>query len=117
MIRHRKNKELRHLSVKIESRRINQVPSVDDYLETWMEAFLIDRNAGRVASGTFSFYRIKLNLFVKYCEAQAVKNIRQIAPTLFRQYLLLYRMLVITQAENMRYFALYVCFYIGMRMR
>src|SRR3990172_2127760 len=76
------------MSVKIESRRTIQVSSVDDYLETWMEAFLIDRKAAGVANGTFSFYRIKLKMFANFCEAQAVKNITQINPTLIRQYLL-----------------------------
>jgi len=61
---------------------------VDDYLLTWMEAFLIDRQAAGVADGTLRFYRIKLKLFADYCEAQAVKNIGQITPALIRQYLL-----------------------------
>lgn len=76
------------MSPKIESQRTIQVSNVDDYLETWMEAFLIDRKASGIAKGTFSFYRIKLKMFSNYCEAQAVKYITQITPTLIRQYLL-----------------------------
>jgi site-specific recombinase XerD len=76
------------MSLITESQRTIQVSSIDDYLETWMEAFLIDRKASGVAKGTFSFYRIKLKMFSNYCEAQAVKNISQITPTLIRQYLL-----------------------------
>lgn len=30
--------------------------NVDDYLETWMKAFLMDRKAKGVAKGTMMFY-------------------------------------------------------------
>jgi len=61
---------------------------VDDYLLTWMEAFLIDRKASGVACGTMHFYQIKLKLFSGFCDAQAIKNINQITPTFLRQFLL-----------------------------
>ena len=61
---------------------------VDDFLLTWMEAFLIDRKAAGVTDGTMHFYRTKLKLFSDYCEAQTVKLVSQITPTFLRQYLL-----------------------------
>ena len=61
---------------------------VDDYLLTWMEAFLIDRKARGLADGTLRFYRIKLKLFTDFCETQVVTQIGQITLTLLRQYLL-----------------------------
>ncbi len=51
--------------------------AVDDYLLTWVEAFLIDRKARGLAEGTQSFYSIKLKLFIGYCESQIVTHINQ----------------------------------------
>jgi integrase/recombinase XerD len=62
--------------------------TVDDYLLTWLEAFLIDRKARGMAKGTITFYTKKLKLFVDYCDTQVVKNISQITPALIREYLL-----------------------------
>ena len=57
---------------------------VDDYLLTWLEAFLIDRKARGLAEGTLRFYRIKFKLFTDFCETQVVTQIHQITPTLLR---------------------------------
>lgn len=76
------------MSLKIETQRTLQVSNVDDYLLTWLEAFLIDRKASGVAAGTLRFYRQKIKLFSDYCDAQAVKQIGQINPSFLRQYLL-----------------------------
>jgi len=62
--------------------------NVDDYLETWMEAFLMDRKANGVAKGTMVFYSQKLRAFADYCDAQEVKQISQITPNFLRQYFL-----------------------------
>ena len=43
--------------------------NVDDYLETWIEAFLMDRKANGVAKGTKLFYSQKLRGFADYCES------------------------------------------------
>ena len=61
---------------------------VDDYLEVWIEAFITDRRAGGLTAGTVRFYIQKLRKFTDYCEAQAVKHVSQITPTLIREYLL-----------------------------
>ena len=76
------------MSLKVETQRTLQVSSVDDYLLTWLEAFLIDRKAAGVAEGTLRFYHQKIKLFSDYCDAQAVKQIGQINPSFLRQYLL-----------------------------
>ncbi|MGD0612065.1 MAG: hypothetical protein ABSB41_11165 [Anaerolineales bacterium] len=68
--------------------RTLQNSRVDDYLLTWMEAFLIDRKAGGVAEGTLRFYHSKLKLFSDYGEAQAIQQIGQITPSFIHQYLL-----------------------------
>jgi site-specific recombinase XerD len=62
--------------------------AIEDYLLTWMEAFLIDRKARGTATGTLRFYQVKLRLFAAYCEGQAVTQIGQITPGLLREYLL-----------------------------
>jgi len=61
---------------------------VDNYLLTWVEAFIIDRKAGGMAKGTISFYNEKLRHFTDYCESQAVKSVIEITPALIREYLL-----------------------------
>jgi hypothetical protein len=71
-----------------ETQRTLQVSNVDDYLLNWLEAFLIDRKAAGVATGTLRFYRQKIKLFADYCDAQAIKQIRQVNSTFLRQYLL-----------------------------
>ena len=53
-----------------------------------MEAFLMDRKANGVASGTMVFYSQKLRGFANYCETQEVKQISQITPNFIRQFLL-----------------------------
>jgi len=73
---------------KSETQRTLQVSNVDDYLLTWLEAFLIDRKSSGVALGTLRFYRQKIRLFSDYCDALAVKQISQITPSFLRQYLL-----------------------------
>jgi len=76
------------MSLTVETQRTLQVSSVDDYLLTWLEAFLIDRKAGGVAVGTLRLYRQKIKLFSDYCDALTVKQIGQITPSFLRQYLL-----------------------------
>lgn len=61
---------------------------IDEYIPTWIEAFLIDRKARGCAKGTLEFYGFKLKLFTDFCETQIVKNIIQITPLMIRQYLL-----------------------------
>jgi site-specific recombinase XerD len=73
---------------KSETQRTLQVSNVDDYLLNWLEAFLIDRKASGVADGSLRFYRQKIKLFSDFCDAQAVKQIDQITPSLLRQFLL-----------------------------
>lgn len=59
-----------------------------EYIETWLEAFLIDRRAQNVSNGTMGFYRAKFSLFVKFSNSQAVSKIEQITPDVLRRYLL-----------------------------
>lgn len=68
--------------------RTLQVSNVDDYLLTWLEAFLIDRKAAGVAAGTIRFYRQKIKLFLDYYNAHFVNQIGQVNPSFLRQYLL-----------------------------
>ncbi|HTX90678.1 MAG TPA: phage integrase SAM-like domain-containing protein, partial [Anaerolineales bacterium] len=76
------------MSLKTETQRTIKFSSVDDYLLTWLEAFLIDRKSAGLAEGSLRFYRQKIKLFTDYCEAQAVQQIGQISPSFIRQFLL-----------------------------
>ncbi len=58
-----------------DTRRTIKNSVCEEYLWTWMEAFLIDRKANGLAEGSLYFYRTKLQKFSDYCEAQAVKQI------------------------------------------
>jgi len=60
----------------------------DDYLLTWLEAFIVDRKARGMAKGTITFYTNKLKMFADFCEGQAVKQVTQITPAFIREYLL-----------------------------
>ncbi len=75
-------------SLIVETQRTLQVSTFDDYLITWLEAFLIDRKVAEVADGTLDFYRQKIKLFLDYCDALAVWQTGQINPSFLRQYLL-----------------------------
>jgi len=61
---------------------------VDDYLLTWLEAFIIDRKAQGVSEGTIHFYTIKFKSLVKYCDSKIIKEVQQITPPVIRDYLL-----------------------------
>jgi integrase/recombinase XerD len=71
-----------------ETQRTISYSHVDDYILSWVEAFLIDRKARGLANGTLRFYQQKIKLFCDFCESQVVYEISQISPTLLRQYLL-----------------------------
>ena len=62
--------------------------SVDDYLETWVDAFMLDRKAQNMAKGTLYYYKVRLREFMAYCETREVKHILQIDANLIRQFLI-----------------------------
>lgn len=62
---------------------------LDDYLETWVDAFMMDRKAQNMAKGTLYYYGWRLKEFLRYCETREVKRITQIDPTLLREFLIL----------------------------
>jgi site-specific recombinase XerD len=76
------------LSTITESQRTKYITAVDDFLLTWMEAFLNDRKAQGSALGTLRFYSQKLRLFLNYCQANTVEGIGQINPNFIQNYLL-----------------------------
>jgi len=61
---------------------------VDDYLLTWLEAFLIDRKAQGVSEGTLHFYHVKFKSFISYCDSNFLNQVQQITPQFLREYLL-----------------------------
>ena len=44
--------------------------NLDGFLETWVEAFMMDRKAQNIAKGTLHYYRFRLKEFVAYCETR-----------------------------------------------
>lgn len=71
-----------------DTRRTIKNSVCEEYLWTWIEAFLIDRKANGLAEGSLYFYRTKLQKFADYCEAQSLTQISQVSPTFIRQFLL-----------------------------
>ena len=51
---------------------------VNDFLLTWLEGFLIDRKAQGVSEGTLHFYEVKFKSFIRYCEIEHIKYVKQI---------------------------------------
>jgi site-specific recombinase XerD len=72
----------------VEQGTINFLNNQDEYLELWIEKFLIDRKIEGFTAGTLRFYQIKLSLLVQFCKSQSVTNIRQIDTNLIRGLLL-----------------------------
>jgi site-specific recombinase XerD len=62
--------------------------SEDAHLESWIEAFLIDRKVQNLSEGTISFYRKKLKVFTEYCETQVITRITELTPTTLQKFLL-----------------------------
>ncbi len=71
-----------------DTHRTNTALVVDEYILTWVEAFLIDRKARGAAKGTLMFYSQKLKQFTDFCETQILKDISQITPSFIREFLL-----------------------------
>lgn len=62
--------------------------ALHDHLETWLEAFLVDRKAQNLSNGTISFYRKKLLLLTEFCETQAISKVSQLTPDVLRRWLM-----------------------------
>ncbi|HWR67218.1 MAG TPA: tyrosine-type recombinase/integrase [Bellilinea sp.] len=54
----------------------------------WIEAFLMDRKAQRVATGTIKFYKNQLKRLVEYCDSQAITQITQFDGNALRGFIL-----------------------------
>ncbi len=65
-----------------------QIILKNDYLDTWIEAFLIDRKAQNLKPRSIDFYREKLFAFSRFCESQAITRISQITANDIRQFML-----------------------------
>ena len=62
--------------------------TLDDHLDINIEHFLISRKAMNVAIGTLNFYRIKLRIFSRFCDSQAITSILQLTPDVIRLFLM-----------------------------
>ncbi|MBI5954409.1 MAG: tyrosine-type recombinase/integrase [Chloroflexi bacterium] len=60
----------------------------DSYLFTLAAGFLLDRKAQRLTNKTVEFYRSNLQLFLNWCDLQAIKTIEQLTPEVIRLYML-----------------------------
>ena len=68
----------------------NQVTLLgDDYIETWIYAFLVDRKSQNLTKGTVEFYQKSLKVFTDYLATQQIKFINQITPYTIRDFLLI----------------------------
>lgn len=72
---------------KFQDLKEQRIISIQEILN-WIEAFLLDRKARGYSKGTIYFYRMKLQLFIRFCELQQVSEMSQITPVFIRTYLL-----------------------------
>ena len=61
----------------------------DDFVEIQIEAFLNERKAQNLATGTIKWYKENLLPFLKYLNSQEIKFISQITSSTIRDFLLL----------------------------
>ncbi|MGH2536799.1 MAG: tyrosine-type recombinase/integrase [Candidatus Promineifilaceae bacterium] len=57
-------------------------------VSAWIKAFLVDRQAQRLAAGSLRFYREKLEPFATFCREWGIVRLQQVTPTDVRAYLL-----------------------------
>jgi integrase/recombinase XerD len=62
--------------------------ALHDHLETWIEAFLVDRKAQNLSDGTLLFYRKKLSLLLQFAETQLITQVSQLEPDVIRRWLM-----------------------------
>ena len=60
----------------------------DDFILTWIEAFLIERRSRGLCKGSIKYYAEKLQLFTNFCDTQVITRISQLTPSSIRDYLL-----------------------------
>ncbi|MEP0806739.1 MAG: tyrosine-type recombinase/integrase [Chloroflexota bacterium] len=60
----------------------------DEYLPILAETFLITRKAEGKTAATVRYYQNHLRIFLAWCEAQAVTQVRDVTPDLLRRFLL-----------------------------
>ena len=61
--------------------------AIETDLQTWADAFLLDRKAQNLSKGTLEFHRKKLKLFLDFCHQRELRDISQISPTCLREFL------------------------------
>ena len=66
---------------------IIQTNASTNLVSQWVQQYLIDCQARQLVHGTISFYRKKLNQFVRYCNEFGVTTIDQINANLIRGFL------------------------------
>jgi integrase/recombinase XerD len=58
------------------------------YLPILAETFITARKAEGLSAGSLKYYREKINIFLAWCEAQAVTQVQDVTPDLLRHFLL-----------------------------
>lgn len=59
-----------------------------DFIAVTAESFLIDRQAGELSKKSLKFYKQFLKFFIEHCDANSLKQIREVNPDFLRRYLL-----------------------------
>ena len=54
--------------------------SQGDYIAITAESFLIDRQARELSKKSLKFYRQFLKFFIEYCDANSLKQVREVTP-------------------------------------
>lgn len=76
------------MSEKLNTQRTITRVALHDHLETWIEAFLVDRKAQNLSDGTITFYRKKLSLLTQFADTQLITQVSQLEPDVIRRWLM-----------------------------
>jgi site-specific recombinase XerD len=63
-----------------------RVISIQELLN-WIEGLMLDRKSRGYSNGTIYFYKVKLQLFINYCNVQQLNEVDQITSVFIRSYL------------------------------
>ena len=63
------------------------IKKTSDDLNTWIDAFLVDRKAQNLSKTTLYFYQKKLQLFRRFMQKEHITAIAELTPELLRKYL------------------------------
>lgn len=76
------------METKNDNQWLNIKVGFEENLDTWVDAFILDRKAQNMSPGTIHFYTWKLKYFLNFCRNGEIERISEISPETIRKYIL-----------------------------